>query len=82
MSRFISTGAVADIRAMDPARWTVQRFAYGKLQHFVVQSLPISERIMQLGRFTGLAVCLPGRSNVKMKIGVQHWWSDGDRGSA
>jgi hypothetical protein len=29
-SHFIPTSAIADIKAMDSARWTVQQFAYGK----------------------------------------------------
>jgi hypothetical protein len=52
-----------------------------KVKVISIQYSPIAVRALLLGRFLGFALCPSGKSNVRMKMNVGHWWNDTDSGN-
>ena len=51
-----------------------------KKKVFSTEYSPISEKALTLGRFPDFALCPSYKSKVLMKMSMEHWWNDTDRG--
>jgi hypothetical protein len=78
-------GRVARIDKTDASLFTCYEFspltAKRKWKYYSIQLSPISERTQILEGSQASPACPSDTSSVKMKMGMEHWWNDTDRGN-